>query len=125
MDEIAGRTDERSRQLAVALQPTFSNREDAELAASMLVSWLQAEHGDLTSRGPGSLSGCAGRATQQRPAPTGVLREHLYQDIEPHWCVTFTLDHTAHESSLRLPTEAAATEYASSFLASWAKMSGR
>jgi hypothetical protein len=29
------------------LEPTFGNREDADLAALLLVSWLQAEHGDL------------------------------------------------------------------------------
>jgi len=126
MDEIAGRTHERSRQLAAALQPTFSNREDAELAASMLVSWLQAEHGDLIKQEDRARYLAAlDELPYNAPSPRVFYVSIYDQDIEPHWRVTFTLDHTAHESSLRLPTEAAATEYASSFLASWAKMSGR
>jgi hypothetical protein len=35
------------RELAAVLEPTFGNRADAELAASLLVSWLQAECGNL------------------------------------------------------------------------------
>jgi hypothetical protein len=92
----------------------------------MLVSWLQAEHGDLIKQADRARYLAAlDELPNNAPSPRVFYVSIYDQDIEPHWRVTFTLDHTAHESSLRQPTEAAATEYASSFLASWAKMSGR
>jgi hypothetical protein len=97
-----------------------------ERGASMLVSWLQAEHGDLIKQADRARYLAAlDELPNNAPSPRVFYVSIYDQDIEPHWRVTFTLDHTAHESSLRQPTEAAATEYASSFLASWAKMSGR
>jgi hypothetical protein len=85
-----------------------------------------SEHGDLIKQEDRARHLAAlDELPNNAPSPRVFYVSIYDQDIEPHWRVTFTLDHTAHETSLRLPTEAAATEYASSFLASWAKMSGR
>src|SRR5262249_54569280 len=126
MSEIAQRTDERRRQLASALEPTFGNREDAELAASMLVSWLQAEYGDLIKREDRvRYLAVLPELPKPAPLPRAFYVSTYDADVVPHWRVTFALDNAAHESSLRFPTEAAASQYASRFLASWAEMIGR
>jgi len=48
-----------------------------------------------------------------------------YDAVDAHWQVTFVLGGAALESPLRLPTQAAAAEYASHFLASWAEILAR
>ena len=104
MDEIAGRTGERSRQLAAALQPTFSNREDAELAASMLVNWLQAEHGDLIKQADWARYLAAlDELPNSAPSPRVFYVSIYDQDIEPHWRVTFTLDPRLSVTAERVP----------------------
>jgi len=47
LSEIAERANERRRELAAELEPTFGNRADAEFAAALLECWLKAECGGL------------------------------------------------------------------------------
>ena len=126
MSEIAQRTEETRLRLAAGLEPTFGNREDAELAASMLVSWVQGEHGDLINRGDRARYLAAlEKLPKDVPLPRMLCVSTNTQDLGPHWRVTFALGNTAHESPWSFLTEVAANGYASRFLSSWAKMSGR
>jgi hypothetical protein len=125
LSEIAKRTDERRRQLAIALEPTFGNRTDAEFAASLLVGWLQAECDDLIKQEDRTRYLTAlPELPKNAPLPR-ALYISISDAVDPHWEVTFVLGGAALESSLRFPTKAAAAEYASHILTSWPKMGGR
>jgi len=111
--------------LIAELEPTFGNRADAELAASLLVCWLKTECGEPISRDDREryLAGLVG-LPKNAPLPR-ALYVSTYDAVDPRWEVTFVIGGAALESSLHFPTEAAAAEYASHFLASWAVMRGR
>ena len=111
--------------MAAELEPIFGNRADAELAALMLVCWLKAECGEPISRDDREryLAGLV-ELPKNAPLPR-ALYVSTYDAVDPRWEVTFVIGGAALESSLHFPTEAAAAEYASHFLASWAVMRGR
>ena len=124
MSEIAAQTNATRRRLAAHLEPTFGNHADAELAAALLVCWLKAECGGLINeRDWARYLAALPELPKNVPLPR-ALYMGTYDAVDLHWQVTFVLGEAALESSLRFPTEAAAAEYASHFVASWAEMRG-
>src|SRR6516164_8508798 len=84
-DEIA--------QLAKALEPSFTAREDAELAATMMVMALRYEFGQLATE----VDQLRYRAALERlpkdstATPRVVFVSPYDQKTDPHWRVTFTV----------------------------------
>ena len=110
-DEIA--------QLAKALEPSFTAREDAELAATMMVMALRYEFGQLATEA----DQLRYRAALERlpkgstATPRVVFVSPYDQKTDPHWRVTFTIGQTRYESSRRFGSVAEAETYAMDFLA--------
>src|SRR5208282_2221892 len=114
MNKVAGRRDEKQRQLAEALEPMFAVAEDANLAATMLVMALghPVEEEDQW---------CYLAALERLPKgstanPRLLLVSPYDEEADRHWRVAFTDAHGSHKSSRRFPTEAEANAYATDFL---------
>lgn len=114
MDEIDRRIDEKQRQLAEVLEPSFAAAEDADLAATMLVMALAhlAEEEDQS---------CYLAALERLPKgstanPRLLLVSPYDEGADRLWRVAFTAGHGGHKSSRRFPTEAQANDYATDFL---------
>lgn len=114
MDEIDRRIDEKQRQLAEVLEPSFAVAEDADLAATMLVMALDhpVEEEDQS---------CYLAALERLPKgstanPRVLLVSPYDEGADRLWRVAFTAGHGGHKSSRRFPTEAQANDYATDFL---------
>ena len=122
MDEIA----RERRRLRRILRSKFGNSEDATFAKMIFMTAVHFHFGRPIKEEdrPHYLA-----LLERLPKEAGDLRVFSVQmydtDTVPHWRVIFTDNPTLHESFRRFPTEAAAHEYASHFLASWAEIRER
>ena len=114
MDEIDRRIDEKQRQLAEVLEPSFATAEDADLAATMLVMALDhpVEEADQS---------CFLAALERLPEgstanPRVLLVSPYDEGADRLWRVSFTAGHGGHKRLRHFPTEAQANDYATDFL---------
>jgi hypothetical protein len=110
-DEIA--------QLAKALEPSFTAPEDAELAATMMVTALRDELGQPATKADQLHYRTAlERLPKASTATPSVVFVSSYdQKTDPHWRVTFTVGPSRHKSSRRYGSMAEAETFVSDFLA--------
>jgi len=114
MDEIDRRIEEKQRQLAEVLEPSFAAAEDADLAATMLVMAL--DH-PVEGEDHSSYLAALERLPKGSTANPRVLLVSPYEEgADRLWRVAFIAGHGGHKSSRRFPTEAQANDYATDFL---------
>jgi hypothetical protein len=109
------KNDERGK----ALESSFTAREDAELAATMMVMALGYELGQPATEA----DQLRYRAALERlpkgstATPRLVFVSPYDQNTDPHWRVTFTVGPMRYESSRRFVSVAEAETYTTDFLA--------
>jgi hypothetical protein len=109
------KNDERGK----ALESSFTAREDAELAATMMVMALGYELGQPATEA----DQLRYRAALERlpkgstATPRVVFVSPYDQNTDPHWRVTFTVGPMRYESSRRFVSVAEAETYTADFLA--------
>jgi hypothetical protein len=114
MDDIGQRREERRGELAADFVPIFGNREDADLAATMLVmalAWPVREEDRPRYLAALELlpKGCTAK-------PRLALVSLNSAGTAGHWRVTFADHHAEYQSLRDFPTRAEADAYAFDFL---------
>ena len=110
-DEIA--------RLAKSLEPSFATPEDAELAATMMVTALRCEFSEPIKEEdrPRYQAALESLPKGSTATPRVVFVSPYDQNTDPHWRVTFTVGPSRHESSRRFGSMAEAETYVTDFLA--------
>ena len=110
-DEIA--------RLAKSLEPSFATPEDAELAATMMVTALRCEFSEpIKEEDRPRYQAALERLPKGSSATPRVVFVSPYdQKTDPHWRVMFTNGPMRYESSQRFGSMAEAETYVTDFLA--------